>query len=75
MLLHHILEGNSDHFLSNSFSDRYNSYGKKDFTLEINQPCVCVACCSSEIAIKIKIAKIYVIIRLFFQTVQQAGQL
>lgn len=59
MLLHHILEGSSDHILSKSFCDRYNSHGKKDFTLEINQPFVCVACCSSEIAIKLKPADIH----------------
>lgn len=70
--LHHILEGKSDHFLSNSFSDSYNSHGQKDFTIETNQPFVCVACCSSQTAIKGKITKIYMIIRLFFQVVQQA---
>lgn len=43
MLLHPILQGSFDPFFSNSFSDRYNSHGKNDFTLHINKPFVCVA--------------------------------
>lgn len=70
--LHHILEGKSEHFLSNSFSDSYNSRGKKDLTFETNQPFGCVECCSSQTATKGKIAKTYMIIRLISQTVQQA---